>query len=206
MAIRYPTPLFLLACCLALGGCSREERDIHPAAPNRAILTSETPESQLQPGGKVMTGDQRANPYENNAYAINEGQRLFNWYNCSGCHANGGGGIGPALIDNYWIYGNSPANIFDTIAKGRPNGMPAWGGRIPENQIWQLVAYVRSLGGLQSKLATPARADHMYPRSDSLSAGVGQPMSVKQPAGAQMPAAAEPSNGAQPKGTEPKKK
>ena len=25
-----------------------------------------------------------------------------------------------------------PANLFDTIVKGRPNGMPTWGGRIPE--------------------------------------------------------------------------
>ena len=37
--------------------------------------------------------------------------------------------------------------IFDTIVKGRPRGMPTWGGRIPENQIWQIVAYVRSLSG-----------------------------------------------------------
>ncbi len=60
-----------------------------------------------------------------------------------GCHANGGGGIGPPLIKENWIYGGEPANLFDTIVKGRPNGMPAWGGRIPEYQIWQLVGYVR---------------------------------------------------------------
>ena len=33
-----------------------------------------------------------SNP-EQNAYAIAQGKRLFSWYNCVGCHANGGGGI-----------------------------------------------------------------------------------------------------------------
>ena len=34
----------------------------------------------------------------------------------------------------------------DRIAEGRAKGMPAWGPRVPERQIWQLVAYIRSLG------------------------------------------------------------
>ena len=72
-----------------------------------------------------------ANPYYGSAYDISEGQRLYQWYNCVGCHANGGGGMGPPLIKEEWIYGGEPPNIFDTIVKGRPNGMPTWGGRIP---------------------------------------------------------------------------
>jgi cytochrome c oxidase cbb3-type subunit 3 len=39
--------------------------------------------------------------------------------------------------------------------------MPAWGGRIPEYQVWQLVAYVRSLAGDQPRSATPPRADSL---------------------------------------------
>lgn len=42
-------------------------------------------------------------------------KRLFSFYNCNGCHANGGGGIGPALSDDEWIYGFRPAQIFATI-------------------------------------------------------------------------------------------
>ena len=52
----------------------------------------------------------------------------------AGCHANGGGGIGPPPIrkdQRDWIYGGEPSNVFDTIVKGRPNGMPTWGGKIP---------------------------------------------------------------------------
>jgi cytochrome c oxidase cbb3-type subunit 3 len=115
-------------------------------------------ESQLQPGG-AQTQPHPANPYEGNAFAISEGQRLFSWYNCTGCHANGGGAIGPPLIKDVWIYGNDPANLFDTIVKGRPNGMPAWGGRIPEYQVWQLVAWVRSMNKLEPQSATPQRID-----------------------------------------------
>ena len=37
--------------------------------------------------------------------------------------------------------------------------MPTWGGRIPEYQIWQIVAYVRSLNKQEPKSATPARTD-----------------------------------------------
>ena len=79
----------------------------------------------------------------------------FRAYNCTGCHANGGGGIGPPLIKSTWIYGGEPENIFDTIVKGRPNGMPAWGGKIPEYQIWQLVTWVRAMNKEEPHAATP---------------------------------------------------
>ena len=96
---------------------------------------------------------------ENNAYAMSQGKMLFNAYNCSGCHAQGGGDKGPALMDDVWIYGAEPQNVFASIVSGRPNGMPSFGGRIPEYQAWQLVAYVRSLSGLISGDAATNRAD-----------------------------------------------
>ncbi len=36
-----------------------------------------------------------------------------------------------------------PENIYATIINGRPNGMPAFGGKIPPQQVWQIVAYVQ---------------------------------------------------------------
>ena len=101
-------------------------------------------------------------PYEETAYAIAEGQRLYNWYNCAGCHAaNGGGGMGPPLMDGKWIYGSSPENVYATIVEGRPNGMPSWRGRIPRAQVWQIVAYVRTMSGLTPQIARGGRTDHM---------------------------------------------
>jgi cytochrome c oxidase cbb3-type subunit 3 len=54
--------------------------------------------------------------------------------------------MGPAFADGRWHFGGTPGEVYESIAQGRPSGMPAWGGRIPDSQIWALVAYVRSLG------------------------------------------------------------
>ncbi len=150
----------VFGCCslLLLGSCQREHRDIRPSPARLALFGDAARESPLRPGGSVPQ-TQVTNPYNGSAYDIQEGQRLFEWYNCSGCHSHGGGGIGPPLIKTEWIYGGEPANLFDTIVKGRPNGMPSWGGRIPEYQIWEIVAYVRSLNGEQPRSATPGRSD-----------------------------------------------
>lgn len=101
------------------------------------------------------------NPYEDNSWAIAQGKRLFIWYNCNGCHASGGGGMGPALMDGTWRYGSHPENIFQTIVQGRPNGMPSFQGRIGEADVWKLVSFVRSMSGLGNHAAAPGRADSM---------------------------------------------
>lgn len=153
------TTAALCAATVFLFSCQREKRDVRPAPTRLAIYDDAAKESTLHPGGPIVPQPVVTNPYNSSGYDISEGQRLFDWYNCSGCHAHGGGGIGPPLIKKNWVYGGDPANLFDTIVKGRPNGMPAWGGRIPEYQIWQLVAYVRSMNGEQPTSATPTRPD-----------------------------------------------
>lgn len=82
------------------------------------------------------------------AYA---GMAHFNQFNCSGCHApNGGGGMGPSLSNSTFKYGGDPENIYLTILQGRPLGMPAFGGILPDSVIWELVAYVRSISREQT--------------------------------------------------------
>jgi cytochrome c oxidase cbb3-type subunit 3 len=103
-------------------------------------------------------------PYEGNAWAMGEGQRLWSQMNCSGCHFHGGGGMGPPLMDNKWRYGADDASVFTTIVDGRPNGMPAYRGRLSDDQVWQLVSYVRSLSGRAPSQAESARDDHMAVR------------------------------------------
>jgi cytochrome c oxidase cbb3-type subunit 3 len=105
------------------------------------------PASGLIPGGGALPSspDPRAKPYYNNAEAVQRGMRLYNQFNCVGCHFNGGGGIGPPLMDDEWIYGGRLDQIFNSIYQGRPHGMPAWGGKIPEQQIWEISTYVRSM-------------------------------------------------------------
>lgn len=78
---------------------------------------------------------------------VAEGGRLFVSYNCGDCHGAGGSGaMAPSLVDNRWRYGGTQAEVFRSIAEGRPGGMPAWGATIPGPQMIALTAYVRSLG------------------------------------------------------------
>ena len=151
--------LAAMALAIALGGCEREERRfraVPPAATDQGPFTK----SELQPGATVDVTTV-INPYAGNAYALSEGKRLYGWMNCVGCHANGGGAIGPPLMDKLWIYGSEPENIFATIVEGRPNGMPSFRGKLATEHVWQLVAYVRSLSGMGPKAARPGRADGM---------------------------------------------
>jgi cytochrome c oxidase cbb3-type subunit 3 len=50
-------------------------------------------------------------------------------------------------MDDLWIYGSAPDNLFATIVEGRPNGMPSFRDKIPDDQIWEIAAYVRTLSG-----------------------------------------------------------
>jgi cytochrome c oxidase cbb3-type subunit 3 len=87
-----------------------------------------------------------SNPYENDLTVLAEGKRLFAWYNCAGCHGDhGGGGMGPSLRDSTWIYGGEARDIFASVAEGRANGMPAWGTKLPRDEMWQIVSYIRSM-------------------------------------------------------------
>jgi cbb3-type cytochrome c oxidase subunit III len=86
------------------------------------------------------------NPYEGNAEAIALGANLYVSYNCVDCHgADGSGAMAPAFIDGRWHFGGSPAQVYESIYQGRPDGMPAWGGLVDRASIWRLVSYVRSL-------------------------------------------------------------
>jgi cytochrome c oxidase cbb3-type subunit 3 len=139
------TTLTLAALVFFLAACRRETREFDGG-----------PEPSSPVASSALVRD-----YEQNAYALSEGKRLFGSFNCVGCHANGGGGMGPALLDAPWRYGSELPQIFATIMTGRPNGMPAFRGRITDRQGWQLAAYVRSLSGQVSKATATSRSDHM---------------------------------------------
>lgn len=148
----------IMLVMLVMSGCERERRDF--SMPNGEHLTGATRLTALQPGMATQFPDV-SSPFQYNAYGLSEGKRLYSAYNCNGCHANGGGAIGPALMDHRWIYGSRPEQIFATIVQGRPNGMPSFGGKIPEQQVWQLVAYVQSMSGNAPMDAAPTRNDDM---------------------------------------------
>lgn len=164
-----------------LTGCEREKRDF-PKPVDGAIQDTQR-WSSIQPAqaretkqdlAPIKQSDDYYKKYEGNGYAVSQGKRLYSWYNCSGCHAAGGGGIGPALMDDKWLYGGQPTDIYNTIAQGRPKGMPSFAGHIPEDQLWQLVAYVRSMSG-------QLRTDVAPNRNDSLSTYKPESQREKEP-------------------------
>src|SRR3954466_10309003 len=108
----------LLSGLLWLCACQREDRPFaRPSAKHATTLRASVERSQATGPEHVMK----------NAYSVSEGQRLFDWFNCSGCHGGGGGGhIGPALTDAEWRYGSSVEDVHRSIADGREHGMPAF--------------------------------------------------------------------------------
>ena len=165
--------------------CRRETRqfDNWPPTASAAAVVREV---DLQPGPPTRHVD-LVGPYDGNAYGTGEGKRLYNQMNCSGCHFQGGGGIGPPLMDSQWIYGSQPENIFQTIVEGRPNGMPSFRGKLGTDQVWQLVAYVRSMSGLLPKDVAPGRNDDMQVRSQEQSTTKAQPGRSTLPPSAEHP-------------------
>jgi cytochrome c oxidase cbb3-type subunit 3 len=157
-----PRAAALVALLALVAGCDRESRpyrgdplpegeDAHPTL------------SDLYAGAPAPAPPDaaRRQEYENNAYHLSEGKRLFEQMNCTGCHAHGGGDIGPALMDADWRYGSELEQIHASIVEGRPNGMPSFRGKIPDAQVWEIAAYVRSLSGNVPSNAAPSRDDHM---------------------------------------------
>ena len=149
--------LAALSLLLMLPACNQGPLPATAAAAPPDATAGSPPETSPQPPSVLRTpigpipGPAKAmnlptDPFIGNPVALQEGRRLFIWFNCYGCHGgHGGGGMGPSLRDPVWIYGSADAQVFSSIAEGRAKGMPAWGTKIPEDQIWKLVAYIKSM-------------------------------------------------------------
>ncbi len=160
MSLRCRSSLALVLLA-TLTGCQREAREFAKPA------ETTSPPSQTAMNGLVAGATdhefraQQTREYGENAWQLSQGQTLYSAFNCVGCHAHGGGDVGPPLMDDKWVYGGEIDQIYLSIAQGRPNGMPAFAGLIPPEQMWQLSAYVRSMSGQGPKAARPGRPDHM---------------------------------------------
>jgi putative heme-binding domain-containing protein len=108
-------------------------------------------------------GSGPANPFAGNQAAIQEGDATFA-ANCTQCHgARGEGGeLGPALASGSREDGrNNDAQIFNTIKNGvAGTAMPSWNGKLSDDQIWKIAAYIRVLRGTAIDNPLPGDVAH----------------------------------------------
>lgn len=87
----------------------------------------------------------RENPYDSQSEAIAAGAKLFH-QNCASCHGNEA--MGSAKKPNLHsdrIRNSTPGELEWLLKNGSmKNGMPSW-SRLPEQQRWQIVSYLKSL-------------------------------------------------------------
>ena len=148
------TGVLALLSCIVVGmlalatGHAQQNHDVADGSSAGASTASKllhVPVVNLLPGD-VPVRSRKSSPTANDPGAVQSGMDYFTQMNCVGCHApNGAGGMGPALSNAKFIYGSEPENIYLSILQGRPNGMPSWGEMLPDEVIWDLVAYIKSI-------------------------------------------------------------
>ena len=101
------------------------------------------------------------NPIASSPASIAAGKKLYD-AQCASCHGATGKGDGKGgallkptpsdLTDTEWKNGHTDGEIFTVIRDGsKQTSMRGYGGRIPTNDIWNIVNYVRTLGPKTTK-------------------------------------------------------
>ena len=105
----------LIVIALVLSGCEGNTR-LREASGNTPGVETPVWAPFPVPG---VAAHSNPNPYSpTDPIAVVDGRKWFKLYNCSGCHGGrAGGGMGPSLRDVDWLYGDTDAQIFDSIAK-----------------------------------------------------------------------------------------
>jgi cytochrome c oxidase cbb3-type subunit 3 len=85
-----------------------------------------------------------------NAAGVQNGKTNF-LANCVACHgANGEGGVGPNLTDDYWLHKGSLNDIYNTIKKGYPDkGMQSWATKFNPKEMSELASFIKTFKGTQ---------------------------------------------------------
>src|SRR5579859_5661091 len=118
----------------------------------RAAIVSATIALALWSGFAPPLCAQVKNPYAGDEKMAKLGEFAFR-ANCAFCHGLGarGGGRGPDLTRTPKKHGESDAEIFNTINNGvagtamPPNGATQQGVGMTEEEVWQVVTYIRSV-------------------------------------------------------------
>ncbi len=101
------------------------------------------------------------NPFAGDAKAIAEGKGMFEGVCAGYCHAtettSRPGSRCPSLFDCEWKYGGDDAAVFKTMQNGVPKTeMIGFKGRLPDDMLWKIIAYMRSASKCKDGAAAPA--------------------------------------------------
>jgi cytochrome c oxidase cbb3-type subunit III len=100
----------------------------------------------------VQKAPAEKNPLEADKEAIQAGMGQFR-VRCADCHGMDATGVRGPDITQVWASGRSDGGLFLTLRNGVANTeMPSVGVRTPDHEIWQILAYLRTL-------AAPAPTD-----------------------------------------------
>lgn len=118
----------------------------------RQTASGEVLDVGLSPGERATPAVEQfhktaRNSYIDNADAMAQGAQLFATH-CVICHGPGGvGKMGPNLIDDSYLYPSNRTDqgLFESIYGGTVNLMTGWKGRLAQDDILKIIAYLRSL-------------------------------------------------------------
>src|SRR6185312_8136228 len=99
----------------------------------------------------------RQNPFAGNASAKAAGARLFK-QNCASCRGDDANGKDrhPSLLNDR-VRSATPGELQWLLTNGRTrNGMPSW-SRLPEQQRWQIISYLKSLHENETAAASASK-------------------------------------------------
>ncbi|MCY4025233.1 MAG: cytochrome c [Acidobacteria bacterium] len=101
------------------------------------------------------SAEPQANPIAMSEDSVRAGRRVFGRFcrSCHGMRADGQGMTAPSgsrpanLVDEQWDHGSTDGEIFTVIREGVPPAydMDAWEGRITDDDIWNIINFLRDL-------------------------------------------------------------
>ena len=102
----------------------------------------------LQKGSVKLAGEVELRAFLKEPARVKAGREIFD-AKCVSCHgAQGQGGIGPNLTDDYWIHGGKMTEILNTVMNGvSDKGMPPWGSLLKQDEVYSVVTFVKSIRG-----------------------------------------------------------
>ena len=126
--------VFLTLVGVAVPGVSGAQE--HPAEPH------------AHPAGQALS-----NPVEATRESAIRGRQLY-VFDCRQCHGNRGkgdgdmshaGGVPSDFTDAVWQHGETDGELFLVIRDGVTADMQGYADQIPDEDIWHLVNYIKSL-------------------------------------------------------------